>query len=149
MELSAKMPRRKRDHAQPEKALDTFYGRRGRGRPGVRASEIAGRASNYRYIFGLIWDKVGDSLIQAKTEAEVIGAFEREGRYTSEFGSVASIIVKVLHEPRFPQKREARINFLADSLAGRGRVSPRRSRDICEQERAKERKKSRYKIIRH
>lgn len=29
------------------------------------------------------------------------------------------------------------INFLADSLAGRGFVSPRRLRDICKQDRAK------------
>ncbi len=45
-----------------------------------------------------------------------------------------------------PLRREAQINFLADSLAGRGLVSPRRSRDICAQERATE--KRRHRIIR-
>jgi len=34
-------------------------------------------------------------------------------------------------------KREAQIAFLADSLGARGLVSPRRSRDICYEERAK------------
>src|SRR5437867_6072956 len=38
------------------------------------------------------------------------------------------------------------INFLADSLAGTGIVSPRRSRDICAAERAKE--KRTHRIIR-
>lgn len=54
-----------------------------------------------------------------------------------------------LHDPRFPKRQQARINFLADSLAGLGRVTPRSSRDICARERAKERAKSRHKIIRY
>jgi len=34
------------------------------------------------------------------------------------------------------RKREAQINFLADSIAACDRVTPRSSRDICERERA-------------
>lgn len=45
------------------------------------------------------------------------------------------------------KRREAQINFVADSLAGLGWITPRRSRDICDQERAI--KKRADKIIRY
>jgi len=145
---SAKMAKRKKDAAKPQNPLDTFYGKRGRGRPGVRASEIAGRSYNYRLIFSQIWDAVGGALLRATTEAEVIQAFEKDGRYTNEFRHIGPLILKVRSEKRFPKKREAQIGFLADSLAGLGRISPRRSRDICDAERAKQRKKSKHRILR-
>lgn len=149
MKLSAKMAKHKKDAPKPQIPLDMFYGKRGRGRPGVRASEIAGRSYNYRMIFGQIWDVVGEPLLLATSEAEVIQALEKDGRYTNEFRPLASLILRVRNEKRFPKKREPQIGFLADSLAGRGWISPRRSRDICEQERAKERRKSKHKILRH
>jgi hypothetical protein len=130
-----------------KKPLDTFSQNRGRGRPGVRASEISGRAYNYHLIFSQIWDSVGWSLLVANTEEEVIKALEPT-HYKDEFATIASLVLQVLHDPKFPKRREARINFLADSLAGRGMISPRRSRDICDQERAIERAKSKHKIIR-
>ena len=46
-------------------------------------------------------------------------------------------VLQVLREPKFPKQRAPQSNFLADSLAGLGWISPRRSRDICERERAK------------
>ena len=58
--------------------------------------------------------------------------------------ALASLVLSVLREPGFPKRRQQRINFLADSLAGLGSVSPRRSRDICNQER----KKKVHQIIR-
>src|SRR5712692_4348698 len=137
------MAKRKRSAKKAAKPLDTISGRRGRGRPGVRASEISGRAYNYRLIFSQIWDSVGEPLLNTKTKEEVIEAFENT-HYKEEFAPVASVILEVLHEPKFPKTREAQIRFLADSLAGRGRVSPRRSRDICE----RERKKKVHQIIR-
>jgi len=145
--VSAKMPRRKKGPSKPQKPLDTFSGKRGRGRPGVRASEISGRAYNYHLIFSQIWDVVGGSLLAANTKEEVIKALEPTP-YKNEFASIASLLLQVLHDRKFPKRREAQINFLAGSLAGRGWISPRRSRDICEQERVKERAKSKYKIIR-
>lgn len=136
-----KMSKRKKHVQRVEKALDTFSGKRGRGRPGVRASEIAGRAGGYRLIFSEIWDTVGEALLKAQKEEEVIQALDKDGRYTREFVPITSLILKVLRDPAFPRReREARINFLADSLAGLGRVSPRRSRDICEEVRAKEKR---------
>ena len=50
--------------------------------------------------------------------------------------SLAGLVIKVLQERKFPKRQEAQINFLADSLAALGRVRPRRSRDICGEERA-------------
>ena len=53
---------------------------------------------------------------------------------------LANLIFRVLREPKFPKRREAQINFLADSLAGLGYLAPRSSRDICQKERTKEKR---------
>lgn len=86
--------------------------------------------------------------MKARTEEEVIQAFEKDACYTDQFRHLAPLILKVRNEKKFPKRREPQINFLADSLAGLGLISPRRSRDICDRERAQERKKSKHKIIR-
>src|SRR5438034_11155678 len=67
----------------------------------------------------------------------------REG----DLNSQSALILRVLKHPTFPKRRQARINFLADSLAGLGEVSPRRSRDICAAERA--RAKRAHHIVRY
>jgi len=98
---------------------------------------------------GQIWETVRQALIAAQTEEDVLKALDLAGQYwRNEFGRIPSLILKILHDPKFPKKRRQRqINFLADSLAAWGSVSPRRSRDICEQERRKE-KKAHHQIIR-
>jgi hypothetical protein len=133
------MPKREKGRRNPGIPLDSILGKRGRGRPGVIRSEIVGRADNYRGTFSNIWGTVGKQLLQAKSKEDVIKAFESEAHYKSEFVSIAGLILKVVREKKFPKTQEAQINFLADSLAGRGRISPRRSRDICEAERKKPR----------
>ena len=60
---------------------------------------------------------------------------------------MANLIFRVLRDPKFPKRREAQINFVADSLAGLGFVTPRRSRDICQEERTKE--KRAHRILRY
>ena len=142
------MAKRKKQAPDPQKSLDTFSKNRGRGRPGVRKLEIAGRGYHYRLLFGGIWEWAGEKLLQAKTEEDVLTALENHGDYRQELLPVASLIPKVTSDPKFPQGSEAQINFLADSLAGLGFVSFRRSRDICGQARAKQKKKTKYKIIR-
>ena len=137
------MAERKRTKNKIEKGLDTFSQKRPVGRPWrVRASEVAGRSYNLRLQFSQIWDTVGESLIEAQTEEDVLKALDMAGQYwRNEFGrtGIPSLILKILRDPKFPKKRrEQQINFLADSLAAWGTVSPRRSRDICEQERRKE-----------
>ena len=130
------MPKRKKVAEGPQRLLDIIPGKRGRGRPGVRASEISGRAHHYRLIFERVWDSVGEALLKARTEEEVIQAFGSGSYYVQEFAPIASLMLEVLRDPDFPKrKRAAKINCLADSLAGRGLISARRSRDICERER--------------
>lgn len=144
------MPKRKDSTEEPQNLLDTFSKKRQRGRPyKIRASEVTGRAYNYRIIFSQIWDKLEERLLNAGTEEEVLQAFEQT-TYKQEFAVMASLILTVLREPDFPKRdREARISFLADSLAARGVVTPRSSRDICKREKAGERRKSKHKILRH
>jgi hypothetical protein len=148
------MTERKNPQNKPKKELDAFSQKRPVGRPGrVRASEVGGRSYNHRLQFSQIWDTVGESLICAQTQEDVLKALDLAGQYWRNiFGSspgIPSLILRILHDPKFPKKvRQRQINFLADSLAAWGSVSPRRSRDICEQERAKARAKSPHKIIR-
>ena len=55
-------------------------------------------------------------------------------------GSLANLISRVLRDPKLPKRREAQINFLADSLAALGYIAPRSSRDICQKERTREKR---------
>lgn len=150
LESFRKMPKRKKSAKKLQNPLDRSPQKRGRGRPyKIRASEVSGRAYNYRLIFNQTWDVLGEQLLKAMTEEEVLQAFERTS-YKNEFAALASLILEVLRDQDFPKRdKEARINFLADSLAARGIVTPRTSRDICARQRAKERNKSKYKILRH
>lgn len=123
-----------------------YAARKKRGRPGIRATEIAGRAANYRNIFERIWEQLREPLIKAENEKDVTQAFAQFGQpYSQEFVPHQSgLILKVLRESKFPKRPDSQIAFLADSLAGLGRVSPRTSRDICD----KERRRIKHKIIR-
>ena len=106
----------------------------------MRPTEIRGRADNYRSILGQVWDRLWPRISQALTDQEVIDAFlENASPYAQEFvPAMANLIFRVLRERKFPKRPEAKISFLADSLAGLGYVSPRSSRDICQKERIKE-----------
>ena len=70
----------------------------------------------------------------------LLRALDLAGQYwRNEFGRIPSVILRSLRDPKFPKKRrQQQINFLADSMAAWGTLSPRRSRDVCEQERRKE-----------
>jgi hypothetical protein len=143
------MARRRKEGSKAINLLDGFSQKRPRGRPGVRASEVAGRSYQYHSIFNSIWDSVGEKLSQAKSVEDVLKAFEFSSSFQQEFKGIAPLIQRVFGDPDFPKTREARINFVADSLAARGHVSPRRSRDICGRERAKEKRLRKHRIIRH
>jgi hypothetical protein len=128
--------------------LDRINRKPGRGRPPtVRPSELRGRADNYRFIFEQVWNRLWPKLSRARTDQEVIDAFVEEAQpYAPNFmPGLANLIFRVLREPKFPKRRQPQINFLADSLAGLGYVTPRSSRDICEKERIRE--KRRHHII--
>ena len=149
-EVSAKMAKRKKARQKRKTALDTSFERRGRGRPPrMKASEVCGRAYNYRIIFGQLWDKIGNRLLGAETTDGIVQTLA-ETSYDREFESLAPLILNVVHEPDFPRRdNNAQVNFLADSLAARGELTARTSRDICARERAKEAAQSSYEIIRY
>ncbi len=142
------MPKRKKAAKNPKKWLDKVSRQqpssrihpastRKRGRPGVQASEIAGRSFNYRYIFEDVWDKLSEPLLKATCVEQVTKALKQFGQpYSNEFvPHLSKLFLQVIQEPKFPKRPNTQVAFLADSLAGLGRVSPRRSRDICERQR--------------
>jgi hypothetical protein len=101
---------------------------------------VRGRADNYRQVFDLFWQDVWPDLSKATTQKDVIQSFSRPevGAYALDLIRLADLILLVVTDPQFPKhKREAQINFLADSIAAYGVVTPRSSRDICERERAR------------
>ena len=119
-----------------------------RGRPAeVIPSEVIGRAENYRRIFQRegVWEALYPLLSKAQKGTDVERAFAEinaagiyVGDQTHLIPYLADLIVKVVRDADFPKKRpERQIAFFADSLAARGSVSPRRSRDICEKERGR------------
>lgn len=145
------MMKRKKAAPKPGNPLDTFSKKRTRGRPRrVIPSEIKNRADNYRLILNQVWDRLWPLLAQAQTQEDVIGAFNEGARpYAQEFmPALAGLVLEIMRERKFSERRKPRINFLADSLAGRDWVRPRRSRDICANERAKQHGTSPHKIIR-
>jgi hypothetical protein len=123
-----------------KKTLDTFPQKRRRGRPPtVVFEEIVGRGDNNRWILDQVWESLWPILSSAKSEDEIVKAFqEGAGPYAMQFvPAFSTLIFEVLREKTFPRRRKPRISFMADSLAGLGVVRPRRSRDICAEERAK------------
>jgi hypothetical protein len=113
-----------------------------RGRPPtVTASEVYGRAENFRDILAEVWDRLWPLLSKANSEAEVTKAFQDGGRpYDQNFvPGLSALTLRVLRESTLPKRRAPLQRFLADSLAGVGVVTPRRSRDICATERARKR----------
>ncbi len=147
------MPKSQKPTPGPEKTLDEFSEKRGRGRPPkILPSVVFGRAQNYRMMLTEVWPKLRDSLlaIGAVTKEDVTKAFETHAQpYAQSFvPGLASYILEVIHERKFPTRPKAQVHFLADSLAGMPNVGRRRSRDICAEERAKESAKSPHKILR-
>jgi len=128
--------------------LDTISPMRTRGRKRqVSPWAVRVRAANYRGLLDNAWDRLSPALLEAQTPDDVIDALHAEGTTReSELMPQSKLILEVLNDPMFPKRRHAQINFLADSLAGLGKVSARRSRDICAQERA--RAKRAHHIIR-
>jgi len=113
--------------------------RKERGRPAtVRASEVYGRAENFRHILNQVWDRLWPLLSSAHSEEEVTKAFQTGGRpYDQSFvPGLSRLLLSVLKEPTLPKRPESMQRFVADSLAGLEVVTARRSRDICTQERA-------------
>jgi hypothetical protein len=146
------MKRPRKVAKRPKTVLDSVGEKRGRGRPpNIPASWIVGRASNYRMMLDGVWDRLWPLLSKVQNEEDVARAFQQSGNpYDREFVPLAGFVLPVLRETRFPKRRAARIGFLADSLAGAGSVTPRRSRDVCAEWRARDKEAQKaYHIIRY
>jgi len=157
------MKERKKVAKQAQKALDTVSEKRGRGRPpSIPASEIYGRAENYRQFF---WEKRLDKkskqfvrdrphtwaeqILAATNEDELRKVLDAAPNYVQgQLAGSMPLILSILKERTFPKTTPAQLDYLADSLAGSGRVSSRSSRDICGRERARQRQKSPHTILR-
>jgi hypothetical protein len=145
------MRKLKKTNKTSNNLLDTLSQKRGRGRPvKVVPSAVRGRADNWRISLGRHWSDLEASLLAALADQsadEVSKAFDAVMPGNNEFPPHAELILRVLGDPRFPKRKKARINFLADSTAGLGLVTPRRSRDICAEERAEAVRK--HQILRY
>lgn len=121
--------------------------KRGRGRPPHIDYSIAlGQADHYRVVLLPLWPKLGPRLLAAQSPEEIARAVREDAAGIS--GSLvpfSELIFKIVRDPKFPRTRsQSQIHFLADSLGGQGLVTPRRSREIC----AEERSKVRHVIVR-
>lgn len=126
--------------------MDSEKKRRG---PKPRANPVwlRGRADNWRNVLPHVWPKLWPALEKADTVEEVREALEFAVPYKDYFISHPALILSILKDPKFPRTDRGRINFLADSAAGFGEVSPRRSRDICAAERV--RLRAQHHIVRY
>jgi len=115
----------------------------------IRPSEVVNRAYDLKLTFEIAekqldWTK----LLAAQSVQDVIAAFgTMDEVYRRKFLYKPELILQCLKDRKFPKlNRKAQEEFIADSLAGDGRISIRRSRDICGEGRAKERQQG--KILR-
>ena len=92
------------------------------------------------------WTKLGPRLLAAQSPEEIARAVQEDASgITASVVPFSELILQILRDPKFPRARSAsQIHFLADSLGGQGFVTPRRSREIC----AEERSKVRHVIVR-
>ncbi len=133
--------KQKRGKKTAQKTLDTVLtSKRGRGRPQkIPPSEVFNRAEDYRDTLGAMWDQLWPALSAAETQEDVVKAIQSCAPYQrGQFVPSAPLFLEVLKDRKFPKRRQTQINFLADSLAARGVVTPRRARDICARERLKQ-----------
>ena len=121
--------------------------KRRRGRPpNIDRSFVVGQADHYRVVLLQFWPKLGTRLLAAQSPEEIVAAVQEDASgITASVVPFSALILKILRDPKFPSARSAsQIHFLADSLGGQGFVTPRRSREIC----AEERSKVRHVIVR-
>lgn len=148
----AKTRRRGRKRRDEPNVRDSLSEKKTRGRPAkILASTVIGRADNCRYQLKQVWAQLEGPLVAAQTGDEVKAALETHapGYASSYVPFQVSDILALIRDKKFPKDPEARINFLADSLGGRSTLTFRSSRDVCARERAKERAKSPYQILRY
>lgn len=101
------------------------------------AGDLLGHAYNSRLLLEQTWGQIGESLALAMSQADVAKTLDtvpyHGERLASGYG--ARRIYEALQSPALPKGRQARIRFLADSLAAQSDVSASYSRRLCREER--------------
>ena len=144
---SGNMPTEGKDQDMRKNISDGPTKRRRRGRPvNIESSVVVGSADTYRLWFEALWSKLGSRLLAARSSKEITKAIrENAPDVSTSLAPHSELILQILRDPKFPAVRSAsQIHFLADSLGGQGFVGPRRSREIC----AEERSRVRHVIVR-
>jgi hypothetical protein len=152
MSGAAKMEGGKKVLKAPQNSFaDRFSRKRGRGRPSeVVAAAVRNNADRLRNRLAYIWNELEIPLLAAPTEQEVANAVRDVAPGAPDSDDLirlAPLILKVKDDPKFPKRQKARIHFLADSIGAHGLVTPRRSRDICREQRAAD--AHRHQILRY
>jgi hypothetical protein len=118
------------------KALDKGLEKpRGRPRQADSDEALLSRADAYFDVFRAALPSLWADLAAAASADEVTKgvreAFERaDVRYIHEFEPLTTQLLEAVLSPKFPKGHDSRARFVADSLAARGRVRVRRSRDL-------------------
>lgn len=128
--------------------LDTRRGRK----PIVSREQVQYREASYREILGApgVWARLWPLLRSAPDSGSVTDAFHAAlvpDAHTF-VPHVAEVILKVIRDERFPRRSKARINFLSASIAGGPRMTPRRSRDVCQENRSAS-QEAKHRIVRY
>jgi hypothetical protein len=133
MEPKIKKHKVKKKRSQPP------AGKRRRGRPGVDRSQVLQTANQLSVMLPGFWPRLVRPLLAAQSPGDVTRAFEALGLVSTSFvPHWSELILKIIQDRRFPRVRgKAQRAFLADSLGAQGAVTPRRSREICAEERTK------------
>ena len=129
---------------------DRSRGKRPLGRPGVDRALVLETADQFRVMLPDFWSRLAPPLLAAQSPEDVSNAFRPLGLVSTSFvPHWSALILKIVQDRRFPRVRaKAQIGFLSDSLGAQGTVTPRRSREICAEERAEARTKERHVIVR-
>lgn len=144
---NSKRRQSKSENAAPQ---DLMGGpKRQRGRPAkIRHSEVVNRADDFNMAFTSCKDQIDwERLRTAKTNQHLDEAFAKVAPIYRErkFRPRYKLILEIVKDSRFPKRNiNAQIAFLADSIGGDDKISPRTSQNIC----TEERKKHVHKIIR-
>jgi hypothetical protein len=145
--ISQKTLREGKSHSVQKNISARPSKKRRRGRPAkIDSSTVVGAADAYRVWLAQFWPKLGPSLLAAKSSEAISRALrEFASSVSSSLLPHSQLILDIVRDKRFPTVRPlAQIHFLADSLGGQGFVTPRRSREIC----AEERSRVRHVIVR-
>jgi hypothetical protein len=137
------MPRGKVKNCLMKKYLASRSEKKPRGRPGTNRRYLLLRANQLRVQLSHAWPRLGAQLLAARSPEEVTAAFKgcAEGISANLVPHHSELILGIVRERKFPRVRaKSQVHFLADSLGFLGSnrlVKPRRSREICEEERSK------------